>query len=157
MPKILPVPNNTVPSKIPFQVLFNSSTPKYIDRIKAHLSVNSQQAIAASSVNGIDPVSLEELQNAEQRRIVNIVGQVRKCGLDSFLALPELVISGDQSVGKNSVLEALTDIPSLGIIICVLELTPGDVQVAYDNPLPPYQSILPPSRVMSQIAVAPSS
>ena len=89
----MPVPDvNTVSSKIPFQFLFNSSTPKYIDRIKAHLLLNSQQAMAVySSVNGTGPVirnklpivvdmanSLEELQTVEQRRTHDIVAQVQR-------------------------------------------------------------------------------
>lgn len=55
--------------------------------------------------------SLEELQSDEQRRVLDIVAQIRKYGLQGDLSLPQIIVCGDQSAGKSSVLEALTEIP----------------------------------------------
>lgn len=49
--------------------------------------------------------SLKDLQTDEQRKVLDIVTEVRKCGLDRILELPQLVVCGDQSAGKSSVLE----------------------------------------------------
>jgi hypothetical protein len=46
--------------------------------------------------------SLEDLQTDEQRRVLDAIAQVRKCGLESILSLPQLVVCGDQSAGKIS-------------------------------------------------------
>ncbi|KAK0509604.1 hypothetical protein JMJ35_007998 [Cladonia borealis] len=55
--------------------------------------------------------SLESLQTKEQREVLDIVAQLRKCGLESVLSLPQLVVCGEQSARKSSLLEALTEIP----------------------------------------------
>ncbi|KAI0616786.1 GTP-binding protein [Pyrenophora tritici-repentis] len=62
-------------------------------------------------LNSVTTDSLEALQSNEQRKVLDIVDHLRRQGLNGIVKLPQLVVCGDQSSGKSSVLEAITEIP----------------------------------------------
>ncbi|KAF1830354.1 hypothetical protein BDW02DRAFT_601747 [Decorospora gaudefroyi] len=55
--------------------------------------------------------SLQALQSEDQRKVMDIVDKLRRTGLSGVVELPQLIVCGDQSSGKSSVLEAITEIP----------------------------------------------
>ncbi|KAF8253495.1 P-loop containing nucleoside triphosphate hydrolase protein [Wilcoxina mikolae CBS 423.85] len=50
-------------------------------------------------------------ESRELVRLFEIIDRLRECGVSEDISLPQLVVVGDQSSGKSSVLEALTSIP----------------------------------------------
>lgn len=61
--------------------------------------------------NDLGLPSLQKLQSAEQMKLLDVVDSLRACGLSKIVALPQLIVCGDQSSGKSSVLEAISGIP----------------------------------------------
>ena len=55
----------------------------------------------------LDNSAMERLQ-AEQRALLDTIDELRVLGLGKYVDLPQLVVVGDQSAGKSSVLEAIS-------------------------------------------------
>jgi hypothetical protein len=49
--------------------------------------------------------SLGALQSQEQLDLLNAMDKLRAYGVSEFVSLPQIVVCGDQSTGKSSVLE----------------------------------------------------
>ncbi|KAK4459529.1 P-loop containing nucleoside triphosphate hydrolase protein [Cladorrhinum samala] len=55
----------------------------------------------------LDSSAMQQLE-AEQRALLDTVDELRKLGLQKMVDLPQLIVVGDQSSGKSSVLEAIS-------------------------------------------------
>lgn len=64
------------------------------------------EANARSEGSGSTP--LIQLQSKELEEILNVIDQLRSEGVSKYINLPQLIVCGDQSSGKSSVLEALS-------------------------------------------------
>jgi GTPase SAR1 family protein len=67
--------------------------------------------MAASSTTNLALPSAQALQSSEQMNLLNAIDALRAHGLGEITALPQLVVCGDQSSGKSSVLQAISGVP----------------------------------------------
>ena len=64
-----------------------------------------------AALSDLDLLSLQALQTKEQMQLLDVVDSLRAQGLGELTALPQLIVCGDQSSGKSSVLEAISGVP----------------------------------------------
>ncbi|KAI6871030.1 hypothetical protein KC343_g5239 [Hortaea werneckii] len=81
------------------------------DAVKAEHDENKHSTNQTHGPQTIGTSSLDALQSQDFRRMMDMVDKLRRSGLSGVVQLPQLVVCGDQSSGKSSVLEALTGIP----------------------------------------------
>lgn len=62
------------------------------------------------AANSIGTLELDKLKFHEQD-LLDVIDSLRSQGLGQHVSLPQLIVCGDQSAGKSSVLEAISGIP----------------------------------------------
>ncbi|KKY27257.1 putative dynamin family protein [Phaeomoniella chlamydospora] len=58
----------------------------------------------------MEPNEQSSLQSQEHKGLLDIIDQLRSLGISDYVDLPQVIVCGDQSSGKSSVLEALSGI-----------------------------------------------
>jgi GTPase SAR1 family protein len=56
-------------------------------------------------------INLDGLSSAKHLQLLNSIDKLRSQGIDHYISLPQIVVCGDQSSGKSSVLEAISGVP----------------------------------------------
>ena len=64
-----------------------------------------------TALGSLELPSLQKLQSPGQLELLDVVDTLRARGLSKLVALPQIIVCGDQSSGKSSVLEAISGIP----------------------------------------------
>lgn len=63
------------------------------------------------AIPNLDMSALKVLRSSEQQNLLDEIDSLRLQGISEFVFLPQIVVCGDQSSGKSSVLEAISGIP----------------------------------------------
>jgi GTPase SAR1 family protein len=58
----------------------------------------------------MEDLPLSSLQDSEYLQLIDLIDELRLSGADRYVSLPQLVVCGDQSSGKSSVLEAISGV-----------------------------------------------
>ena len=55
--------------------------------------------------------TISQLQSQEQAGLLDAIDQLRSGNVDAKIGIPQIVVCGDQSSGKSSLLEAIAQVP----------------------------------------------
>lgn len=62
------------------------------------------------AVHSLQTEALSQLCSKDQLDLLNCIDQLRSEGINQYVSLPQIIVCGDQSAGKSSVLEAISGV-----------------------------------------------
>ncbi|KAK0509887.1 hypothetical protein JMJ35_007281 [Cladonia borealis] len=88
-----------------------STIAHFLDYPPVNISKYHTAYCLCSAIEGNPLLRNDAFQNEHSRALFDAIEKLRSCNVDRVLELPQLIIVGDQSAGKSSLLQSLTDIP----------------------------------------------
>ncbi|KAM3487985.1 hypothetical protein MY3957_008715 [Beauveria namnaoensis] len=65
----------------------------------------------SEAIKSLTAQGLEQLYSKEQLHLLDAVDSLRSQGISRYISLPQIIVCGDQSSGKSSVLESISGVP----------------------------------------------
>ena len=93
-----------------FDSLYQTSLLKLLSCLILIKTANLIHNLIAMAKNTSHADSLHLLQSADQLQLLDEIDKLRSHGISHYVSLPQLIVCGDQSSGKSSVLEAISGI-----------------------------------------------
>lgn len=96
----------------PQQILFSPQLCRRTERKHHHRHATATLIVTmGDSTETSHPSAIRGLQSSDSLKRLSLISNLRSRGVGDHIDLPQLVVSGDQSTGKSSVLEGITGIP----------------------------------------------
>ncbi|KAK0654504.1 Dynamin-B [Lasiodiplodia hormozganensis] len=87
-------------------------SPHSPETLAAYLKeVNLEEPDVEMKTVSLEDTALGQLQNDDQASLLDVIDELRGHGISKHIDLPQLIVCGDQSSGKSSLLEAITHLP----------------------------------------------
>lgn len=87
-------------------------SPYSPETLAAYLNeVNLEEPDVEMKTVSLEDTALGQLQNGDQASLLDVIDELRGHGISKHIDLPQLIVCGDQSSGKSSLLEAITHLP----------------------------------------------
>ncbi|KAK7725968.1 hypothetical protein SLS57_003557 [Botryosphaeria dothidea] len=83
-------------------------SPESIAEQLEDFQLDEQPQTMDASIEGL---ALGQLKNHDQSDLLDAIDELRAQGISKHIDLPQLIVCGDQSSGKSSLLEAITQLP----------------------------------------------
>ena len=92
-----------------------SSTPEVriedVDSdMPGYFSSDDEPSLSQNETHDVESY-ISQLQSSDQAELLSAIDKLRRENIDAAISIPQIVVCGDQSSGKSSVLEAIANVP----------------------------------------------
>ena len=78
---------------------------------KVQQLLSTDPLMASANMVSLQIETMNKLRSEDQLSLLNAIDRLRSQGISNYVSLPQIIVCGDQSSGKSSVLEAISGVP----------------------------------------------